>query len=89
MHEYPLRIAEEFSAGLAAIYSEKVLSQIRSTLEMLTCFPEIGSTQVRPCLIERYGTGIRKIPLAAFVIIYRFDDETIDVLSIVHGRRIV
>lgn len=82
---YELRIAEEFISGLATVYSPRILEQIEKTIDLLEASPELGSTQVRPCLTERYGEGLRKIPLSTFVIVYRFDGATVDVLALVYG----
>ena len=92
MHEhenrYQLRIAREFIEGLSIVYSERLLTQIRGILETLQVAPEIGSAHVRDSLIARYGTGIRKIPVSTFVIVYRIVGETVDVLALVYGPRI-
>ena len=84
-HAHPLRIAEEFSQGLSLIWSDRVLGQIRHLLELLATMPEIGSENVRPALKVRYGERIRKLPVSKFIIIYRFDGSTIDVLALVYG----
>lgn len=85
---YTLRLADEFTYGLAGIYSERLLGQIRSILETLRHFPDLGSAEIRPSLKERYGEGIRKIPVPTFVIVYRRNGEFIDVLALVYGRAI-
>ncbi len=85
---YPLRIADEFTEGLAAIYSNRVLTQIKNILTLLPVTPELGSAHVRPMLTRLYGPGIRKIPVSTFVIIYRFDGEYVDVLALVYGPRV-
>ncbi|MGN0054920.1 MAG: type II toxin-antitoxin system RelE/ParE family toxin [Atopobiaceae bacterium] len=86
---YQLRIAEEFSEGLSIIRSARVLQSIRSVLELLPTQPEIGSPDIRPVLTARYGPGLRKLVVSTFVIIYRFDSQTIDVLAIIHGPSII
>ncbi|MGN0286115.1 MAG: type II toxin-antitoxin system RelE/ParE family toxin [Atopobiaceae bacterium] len=85
---YQLRIAEEFSEGLSTIHSTRVLQRIRSLLELLSTQPQIGSPDVRPVLTVRYGAGLRKLAVSTFVIIYRLDGQTIDVLAIVYGPSI-
>lgn len=89
MPKYPLRIAEEFSHGLAGVYSERVIHQIRTLLELLQDNPEMGSCDVRESLTRVYGSGLRKLPVSSFVIIYRFDGEGIDVLALVYGPAVV
>ncbi|MDO4291265.1 MAG: type II toxin-antitoxin system RelE/ParE family toxin [Eggerthellaceae bacterium] len=80
-----VRIADEFVEGLAAVYSERVLDQIANILNLLQTSPEIGSTQVRPCLTELYGANLRKFPVSTFVIVYRFVGNVVDVLALVYG----
>lgn len=83
-----LRIADEFVEGLAGIYSQRLMERIRQVLDTLRHNPEIGSRNVRRSLVERYGEGLRKIPVSTFVIVYRFDGEVVDVLSLVYGPRV-
>ena len=61
-----LRIAEEFSAALAEIYSTRVLSRIESVVRSLAQFPEMGSPRVRRCLVEQYGDNLRQVPVSTF-----------------------
>ena len=84
-----LRIADEFTYALAGIYSRRVLDQIKHTLSLLPDNPEIGSANVRQSLLDRYGRGIRKLPLSTFVIVYRVSEDYVDVLALVYGPSIV
>ena len=84
-----LRIADEFVYALAGIYSQRTLDHIRSLVALLPDNPEIGSSNVRQCLVERYGEGIRKVPVSTFVIVYRVSDDYVDVLALVYGPSIV
>lgn len=86
---YEIRIAEEFINGLATIYSPRIFEQIERTIDLLRTSPELGSTQVRPCLTKQYGKKLRKIPLSTFVIVYRFDGTTVDMLALVHGPAVM
>lgn len=85
---FPLRITEEFIDGLARIYSKRVLDQIKNLVSLLETASELGSSQVRPALTARYGKGIRKLPVSTFIIVYRFDGQTVDVLALVYGPTI-
>ena len=89
MPKAKMRIADEFIYALASIYSERLLGQIKSLLSYLPDNPEMGSTDVRESLVQRYGEGLRKLPVSTFVIIYRYDGETVDVLALVYGPAIV
>ena len=84
-----LRIADEFVNALAGIYSQRVLDHIRNLLSLLTDNPELGSANVRQSLVDRYGEGIRKLPVSTFVIVYRISGNHIDVLALVYGPAIV
>lgn len=80
-----LRIAEEFVGALADIYSDRVLERIRDVLRNLQSFPEMGSSRVRRCLLDRYGAGLCQISVSTFLIVYRYDGETVDTLALVYG----
>lgn len=84
-----LRIAEEFSAALAEIYSTRVLSRIESAVRSLAQFPEMGSPRVRRCLVEQYGDNLRQVPVSTFLVVYRYDEKTVDVLALVYGPAVV
>lgn len=84
-----LRIAEEFSAALAEIYSTRILSRIESVVRSLVQFPETGSPRVRRCLIEQYGDNLRQVPISTFLVVYRYDEKTVDVLALVYGPAVV
>lgn len=84
-----LRIAEEFSAALAEIYSTRVLSRIESVVRSLAQFPEMGLPRVRRCLIEQYGDNLRQIPVSTILVVYRYDGKTVDVLALVYGPAVV
>ncbi len=84
-----LRIAEEFSIGLSEIYSARLLSRIEKVVRSLAEFPEMGSPLVRPSLTSQYGENLRKIAIETFLIVYRYDEQTVDVLALVYGPSVV
>lgn len=84
-----LRISDEFLEGLADVYSDGVLSRVRSALEGLRTFPEMGSPLVRRSVINLYGEGLRQIPISSFLIVYRYDGACVDVLALVYGPSVV
>ena len=88
MPKAALRIADEFIIGLAQVYSEPLLRRIRKIVESLPDLPEVGSPNTRQSLIDLYGPNIRKIPVSTFVIVYRYEDATVDVLALVYGPSI-
>lgn len=87
-----LRIADEFNEDLALIYSGTLLNRIHTVLNQLLNqllqFPDMGSPNVRPSLIQQYGEGIRTLSLSSFVLVYRHRDEVVDVPALIHGPRI-
>ena len=83
-----LRIADEFNEDLALIYSGTLLNRIHTVLNQLPQFPDIGSPNVRPSLIQQYGKGFRTLSISSFVLVYRHRDEVVDVLALIHGPRI-
>lgn len=86
---YEIRFAEEFSAALAGIWSDRVLVRIKKLLTLLAANPEMGSPNIRASLIAQYGEGLHKVSLSNFIIVYRFDGYTVDVLALVYGPSIV
>ena len=84
-----IRIADEFIDALADIYSNRILDRIHDLLNSLQSFPEMGSPRVRRCLTERYGEGLRQVPVSTFLVLYRYDGETVDVLALVYGPSVV
>ena len=84
-----LRVSDEFVAALAEVYSDRVLSRIRDALSNLGAFPEMGSANVRSCLRNRYGDGLRQIPISTFLIVYRYDGSSVDVLALVYGPSVI
>lgn len=89
MSRAELRIAEEFSAGLAEVYSDRILDRIKDAVRSLAEFPEMGSPVVRRSLIAAFGEGLRQIPVATFLIVYRYDGRTVDVLALVYGPTVI
>lgn len=84
-----IRIADEFVYALSEIHSERVLGQIRKLIELLPDNPLMGSSDVRECLTRLYGPRLRKLPVSSFVIIYRYENNAVDVLALVYGPTIV
>lgn len=88
MPKAQLCLADEFIVGLSQIYSERLLQRIRGLLASLAEVPEMGSQNVRQSLVDRYGPNLQKLPVSTFVIVYRYETDTVDVLAIVYGPSI-
>lgn len=67
--------ADQFIDDVAQVYSEAILAEIDTWLELLETLPEIGSPNVRKSLKHRFGKNLRKIAVSPFVIIYRYDEK--------------
>ena len=80
-----LRIADEFIADLAEVHSQKALARIYDQVRLLERFPEMGSPDVRPVLVRRYGAGLRQLVVAPYVIVYQYGGGYVDVLALVYG----
>lgn len=50
--------------------------------------PEMGSVDVRRSITVRYGPDLRKLLVSKFVIVYRFDGTTVEVLALEYGPSI-
>lgn len=79
--------ADKFVEDVAAIWSERVLAELDRRLAALEAFPELGSSDVRPSLTARFGPGLRKFPVATFVIVYRYvkDKDRLEFLALPYG----
>lgn len=85
-------ISEEFVEATAEVYSERVFNDLYRLVEMLEALPELGSTELPlPYAIKkRFGKDCRKIVIAPFDILYRYDkvEDTVYVAALIHQRRV-
>lgn len=63
------------------ITAERYTQRIADVLDLLGTFPEAGTP--RP----EYGKGIRAKVIAPFVLFYVIENDRVDVLRILHGKR--
>jgi plasmid stabilization system protein ParE len=80
-----IRYSERSIKDVAAIYSSKVQKELDSVLQSLEKFPELGSSQVRNSLKAVFESDLRKMPVSNFLIIYRYTEQTVDILALVYG----
>ena len=85
---YPIKLSDEFIEGLARVWSPRVLDHIQSLVSLLPTNPELGTTDVRKSLLRQYGVGLRKLCVSMFVIVYRFNEEVVEVLALEYGPNI-
>lgn len=69
MHSIGLRIADEFTDALVEISSDALPLRIYSAVSLLATFSDSGLPLARKSLVERYGEGIRQLPVSRFVIV--------------------
>jgi toxin ParE1/3/4 len=63
--------------------AQRAARTIRNTVQLLTCFPELGHEGVRP------GTREYVIPRLPYIFVYRFDaGSTLTILGIYHGAQL-
>lgn len=82
--------AQSFAADLAQIWSGRVLDELDRRLASIESFPLLGSSDVRPTLVERFGSGLRKFPIAGYVIVYRYSEreDRLEFLALPHSKAI-
>ena len=85
-----IKYADRFIDDVAAIESDRILQELDRALEGIETFPEHGSPNVRESLVRSYGKGLRKVPIAKWLIKYRYLKETdeLEFLALVYGDRI-
>jgi plasmid stabilization system protein ParE len=89
-HDEPaLVVAEQFTDDLANVQPEQLVERIIDAVSLLLTTPELGSKNVPPLVLRRYGKGARKLLVAPFDIFYTYDQTSrcITVLALVHQRR--
>ena len=83
-------ISEEFVEVTAEVYSERMFNVLYRLVEMLEALPELGSTELPYAIKKRFGKDCRKIVIAPFDILYRYDkvEDTVYVAALIHQRRV-
>ena len=83
-------ISEEFVEATAEVYSERMFNDLYRLVEMLDALPELGSTERPSAIKKRFGKDCRKIVIAPFDILYRYDkvEDTVYVAALIHQRRV-
>lgn len=81
---------DEFIASVGTIYSERLLSALNERLLAIRTFPLMGSENLRPSLLARYGSDIRRFPISPFVIVYRYkkEEELVEFLALPYDKTI-
>lgn len=84
-----VRITKGFISDLAFVRSDGVEQKIRSSMQSISAFPKIGSTNVPRSVIAKYGEGIRKTAVKPFDLIYRYEEveDTVIFEALIHMRR--
>lgn len=78
-----LAIADYIANHASHAIAEKFLGRIRNSIESMALLP--GS---RP-LVPELGVDLRRLVVGRYLIFYRFDDDTIFIVRILHGARLI
>lgn len=84
-----VRITKGFINDLAFVRSYGVEQKIKSSMQSISTFPNMGSSNVPRSVIAAYGEGIRKTAVKPFDLIYRYeeDEDLVIFEALIHMRR--
>lgn len=82
--------ADEFIDALAGVTSDRIYRRVLAVVSSLAAMPELGSPDVRPSIVARFGANVRKLVVGPFDIFYIYDARAgeIHVDALVHQRGI-
>ncbi len=75
-----LVLTEGFVDDLSQVWSERVASRVRESLEALETFPRLGATDMPKGIKRTYGDSVRRLSVPPFDLIYEFDEKADSVL---------
>lgn len=84
-HHLKIRYSEEFRSVVCEITSGRVVRHLKKLIAELQAFPGMGSTYPRKVLKERYGNDIRTVPVEGYLLVYRYDEEALWLITLVWG----
>lgn len=80
--EFAVRLAEvDDVLPKTGIHARKLIRQLQS-------FPDMGNARPRKMLRDRYGADIRTMPVDHYLLVYRHDDTTLTIVSLVWAASI-
>ncbi len=66
---------EGFLDDASYVYSPRVQDDLANALRSIESFPRIGSSAVPASIKEQFGTGVLKVIVKPFDLIYEYDEE--------------
>jgi hypothetical protein len=83
-------ISQGFIDDLIVVTSNKVLTNIIHTVELLETIPNMGSCDLPRSIREEFGNHAHKIPVNPFDIITLYDEtaDEVIVVSLIHQRAV-
>ena len=83
-----LEYSERFVNDLALIESPKLEARILADLDNIELFGEFGSSNIPKSIKEQFGTGVRKLAVNPFDLIYTYSPEKdlVRVEALVHQK---
>lgn len=88
MRNVKLCFAPSYPAAVREKRSERVRAHIRSAIANLQTFPDMGTSDARDSLKERFGEDIRVLVVEGYLVVYRHADDHVDVLALVSVRSV-
>ena len=66
---------EGFITDMIKVEQATKRAEIMRTVDLLSSFPELGSSNTPLSIRERFGTKIRKLAVNPFLVIYEYDQQ--------------
>lgn len=82
---------ERFVQDAAVIWSPRIRENLRSSLESIETFPELGSGLVPQSIKQEFGDNVRKLVVGPFDLVYEYDKDQDHVMiyGLIPQRKIV
>ena len=79
---------ERFARDYMDVKLESKQNEIIKAIDLLSELPELGSRNLAEYIVHTYGTGVRKLVVNPFDVIYEYDegDDEVRVLALLHQR---
>ena len=82
-----LVFTESFIDEMAHVASPRVRGAIFDAIELLATLPEFGSPDLPDSIVKKYGSSVRKLVVAPFLVIYQvLPDDRVLILGLMHIR---
>lgn len=89
MSELAIVYTDAFADAYRQIASENTRRRIRTGVNSIATFPDMGAAMPRESLVNRYGTNIRTLPAGVYVIVYEHVGQQLTLIALVPGKLIV